>query len=147
MAVAEIAAGASLVSGALGFGSSRSASKAAKRAAAEAARQERVVTKERLRQIDQEERSLRGTTLANAAASGSVVRSGSVLGILAEQAREFERERRITQSVGASKVRATLAQGNSVANQYQAQGLASLFSGLGSAASIAYQGGLFQKKT
>jgi hypothetical protein len=143
--MAAVGAGLAVFSAVTSFVGGRRASKAAKRAAAEASRQEKVVTRERLLQIDQEEKSLRGTTLARAAGSGSVVGSGSVLAILAEQAREFERERVITRSVGASKVRATLAQGDSVAAQASAQGLANLFSGLSSAASLAYQSGLFKK--
>jgi hypothetical protein len=145
VAPAAIAVGAQVFGSVLGGISGRKSSRAAKRAAAEAARAERLVTEERLIQIDQEERAVRGTTMARAAGSGSVVGSGSVLAILAEQAREFERERSITRRAGASRVRATLAQGDAIASQARAQGLGSLFQGLSSAAWMGYQGGLFTK--
>jgi transcription elongation GreA/GreB family factor len=142
MAVAAIGV-ATAVAGLLG---SRSAARAAKRAAAAAARQEKAVTEERLRQIDREERSLSGVTLARSAGSGSVVNAGSPLLILAEQAREFDRERLVTREAGASRTRAALQQGDAVASQARAQGLQSLFQGIGTAVSLGYQSGLFTKK-
>jgi hypothetical protein len=125
----------------LGFGSSKKAKKAARRAAAESARQERVVTDERIRQLVNQETALRGTTIARQAGSGGVVNQGSVLQILDEQAKEFAIERRITESVGASRVKQALDQGAAAGRQLQAQGLAGLFAGLGQAASIAYGAG------
>jgi hypothetical protein len=144
--IAAIAAGASLVSGVLGLGGSRKAKKAARRAAAEAARQEKLVTEERLRQLLNQEAALRGTTIARQAGAGGVVNQGSILQILAEQANEFAIERRITESVGASKVKQALDQGAAAARQFRAQGLAALFAGIGEAASTAYGAGLFKKK-
>jgi hypothetical protein len=144
--IAAIAAGASLVSGVLGLGGSKKAKKAARRAAAEAARQERLVTEERLRQLLNQEAALRGTTIARQAGAGGVVNQGSILQILAEQANEFAIERRITESVGASKVKQALDQGEAAAKQFASQGLAGLFTSIGQAASIAYDGGLFRKK-
>lgn len=146
MAIGAIAAGASLISGALGAIGGNKAKKAAKKAAAEQARQEAVVTTERIRQLRQEERSLYGRTRAVGAGSGGVVGQGSMLQILAEQAREFERERRITKSVGASRVKAALDQGEAIGDQAFYSGLGNLFAGIGSAAGIAYQGGLFKPK-
>lgn len=146
MAIAEIAAGASVISGVLGFGGSKKAEKAAKRAAAEQARQEKVVTKEKVRQLFAEERTLAGTTVARQAGSGGVVNKGSILDILAEQASQFRIERRTVEQAGASRVAAALAQGSSVAAQASAQGLANLFQGVGQAVNIAYGAGLFAKK-
>jgi hypothetical protein len=145
MALAEIAAVGSLVSGVLGGLGGSKASKAAKKAAAEQARQEQVVTNERLRQIQQEERTLAGQTVARSAGAGGVVNQGSILQILAEQAREFRIEERVTRNAGASRVRTALAQGQSAARQFEAQGLSSLFAGIGQAAGIAYNAGLFSK--
>ena len=134
MALAAIAAGASLASGILGGLGGNKAKKAARRAAAEQARQENVVTAERIRQLQQEERSLAGRTRAISAGSGAVVGQGSILQILAEQAREFERERRIVKSVGASRAKAALDQGRAVGDQAFYGGLGNLFAGIGSAA-------------
>jgi hypothetical protein len=140
------AAGASLVSGIASAFGGKSGSKAAKKAAEEAARQEKVVTAERIRQLQQEERSLAGQTRARSAGAGAVIGSGSVLQVLAEQASEFARERRIVKQAGASRARAALDQGNAVANQAFYGGLGNLFAGLGQAAGTAYNAGWFTKK-
>jgi hypothetical protein len=126
------------------IGSSK-ASKAAKRAARIEAANEKIATDERIKQISQEERTLAGVTRARAAGAGFVITQGSVLNLLAEQAREFERERKITARVGASKVATALAGGKAVAQQYKAQGVGNLFAGLSQAALLAQQAGLFTK--
>ena len=146
MVAAVIGVGAAVLGGALSFSGSKSAKKAARRAAAEQARQEKVVTEERIRQLYQEERSLSGRTRAISAGSGAVVGQGSILQILAEQASEFERERRITRSVGASRVKASLDQGKAIGDQAFYSGLGNLFQGIGSAVNLGYQSGLFTKK-
>jgi hypothetical protein len=147
MALAEIAAVGSLVSGVLGGIGGKKASKAAKRAAREAARQEQVVTNERLRQIQQEERTLAGQTVARSAGAGGVVNQGSILQILAEQAREFAIESKVTRDAGASRVKMALDQGKATSRQFEAQGLSNLFAGIGQAAGIAYNaGGLFKPR-
>lgn len=146
MVAQAVAIGASLLGSALSFGGSKSAKRAAKRAAAEQARQERVVTEARIEQLFKEERSLAGTTVARQAGSGGVVNQGSVLQILKEQADEFRLERDTVRSAGASRVAVALAQGSSVASQASAQGLASLFQGIGQAVNIAYGAGLLGKK-
>jgi len=140
MALMETAAVLSIASGVLGFSSGRRAKRAARRAAAEQARIEAMVTGERIRQIYQSERTLSGETIARAAGSGIVTTQGSPLMILAEQAYEFERERRFTKQVGASRANAALAEGRSIGRQYQAQGLQNLFAGLGQAASMMVKG-------
>ena len=136
MALLEIAAVASLASGAMGFLGSSKAKKAARRAAAEEARIERAVTGRRVEQLNQEERTLAGDTRGRAVGSGVVANQGSVLSVLAEQAYEFEKERRITRRVGASRANAALGQGRAIGRQAQAQGLQNLFSGISQAASF-----------
>lgn len=135
--LAAISAGASVVSAIGGLLGGSKASKAAKKAAADAALQEKIVTTERLRQIQQEERTLAGQTVARSAGAGGVVNQGSILQILAEQAREFRIEERVTRNAGASRVATALAQGKAASQQFEAQGLSSLFAGIGQAAGIA----------
>jgi hypothetical protein len=145
--LAAVSAGAAVVGAIGGLLGGKKASKAAKRAAREAARQEQVVTNERLRQIAQEERTLAGQTVARSAGAGGVVNQGSILQILAEQAREFGIESRVTRSAGASRVKQALDQGKATSQQFEAQGLSNLFAGIGQAAGIAYDaGGLFKPK-
>lgn len=117
------------------FGGS-SAKKKAKRQAAEEARIEGEITAERVRQIDKEEEVLAGTTVARTAGSGVKVNSASPLEILADQAFEFERERAITESVGASKARAALDRGSAVASQIDANTIQSSVAGLSSIFSV-----------
>jgi len=143
---AGVAAGAAVVGAVSGLVGGSKAKKAAKRAAAREADIEQQVTTERLDRLALERRSLAGTTVARAAGSGVLIGSGSVLQILAEQAREFERERSITARVGASRASAAIASGRALGQQYQAQGLQSLFAGISQAAGIAYNAGLFSKK-
>lgn len=146
MAVAAgVAAAASVASAVSGLVGGSKAKKAAKRAAAKEAQIEKQVTAERLDRLELERRSLAGTTVARAAGSGVLVGSGSVLQILAEQAREFERQRSITARVGASRASAAIASGRAIGQQAQAQGLQNLFAGIGQAASIAHNAGLFGK--
>lgn len=102
----------------------------ARGAARQQAKTERAVTAERISQLKREEMLMREQTIANTAASGLKISSASPLEILAEQKAQFERERAITQRVGASAVKASLQQGRIVAQQYQAQGIAGGLAGL-----------------
>lgn len=136
MALMTAAAGLSVLSGVLGFGSSRRARRAARRAAEAEARIERQVTDERIRQLYSEERTMAGETRAIAASSGIVASRGSPLMVLAEQAAEFAREREFTRKVGASRAQAAIAQGRAIGRQAQAQGLQSFVGGLTQAARI-----------
>jgi hypothetical protein len=134
--IAAVAAGIGALSSILG---GRSAAKDAKRAAAEDARLEGIVTREKIRQIGVEERVLRGETIAAAAGSGVKAGVGSPLQILAEQAREFGRQKTITSEVGASKAASALQRGQMAGSQAKyssyssaANQFASMFNILGS---------------
>jgi hypothetical protein len=125
-------AAAGMISSFLG---SKKASQAAKEAAKRQAVDERALTKERLRQLDVEERTMAGDTRARAAGSHVKAGQGSPLEVLAEQAREFAREKQITKDVGASKAASALQRGRDVGNavKYQsysnmAQGASNIFS-------------------
>jgi hypothetical protein len=122
-----IATGVSLISGWLG---SKKASKSAKKQAAEEARLEGIVTEEKVRQLGIEERVLRGDTMARYAGSG-VMASGPTPGvILAEQAKEFAKQRDVTKAAGASKVASALGQGKATADAYRFSGYANVASGI-----------------
>ena len=123
-----------LISGFLG---SKKASKAAREQAALEAEHEGLITSERQRQINREERQLYGETRTRFAgggvlAGGANSPQGSVGDILSEQASEFRQERAITGKVGASKVAQGLARGKAVADQYKYQGYGNVASGISS---------------
>ena len=128
-----------LISGFLG---SKKASKAAKEQAAEEARITKETTAERMRQINIEERTLFGQTLAGYAGggvqamapslTGSTPQTGSPATVLAEQKKEFRFERDITASVGASNVQQALSRGKSTADAYKWQGYSNAASSLSS---------------
>lgn len=92
-------------------------SDAARRQAAEDARLERIVTAEKIHQLNIEERALKGETLAAGAGSGITVGRGSILDILTEQAATFAREVRVVGEVGATRAAAALTRGENVATQ------------------------------
>lgn len=108
------------------------AAHAARRQAREEARMEGVVTAEKIRQIGKQEVITKGETIAGYAGSGVKVGRGqgfdqskafgSPLTVLAEQAREFARERHIVSEVGASKAAQALGGGRSIADQYKFAG-------------------------
>jgi hypothetical protein len=117
------------------FVGGRKAASAAKKAAKRQAVDERALTKERLRQLDVEERTMAGDTRARAAGSHVKAGQGSPLEVLAEQAREFAREKQITKDVGASKAASALQRGHDVGQvaKYKsysnmAQGASNIFS-------------------
>lgn len=122
------------------FLGSKKASKAAKEQAALEAKHEGLITAERQRQINKEERALYGETRAGFAGGGVLAGTpgmdraptpqGSVGSILGEQATEFGFERAITGKVGASKVQQGLARGKAVADQYKYQGYANVATGV-----------------
>lgn len=122
---------------------------AAERAGERAAEAERRTTAERIRQIGIEERTLRGDTLAATAASRVKVDSTSPLLVLAEQTREYGREKQFVREVGATQANAALQHGRDMAKsiRYQAYvdhirgatgiaaGLVGAFGGVGAGAS------------
>jgi hypothetical protein len=138
-AIAGLVVGAvGIISGFLG---SKKASKAAKDQAKEEARLEKMVTEERIRQLGREERQLYGDTVAGYAGGGVLSSFGSMSNVpretigspgtvLAEQAAEFQREREITQKVGATKVAQGLARGKATAEAYKYAGYTNAAQGI-----------------
>jgi hypothetical protein len=127
----------------------RSAASAARKQGREEARLEGIVTAEKVRQIGVEERITRGETIAGYAGSGVKAfrgvgadpartgydpsRSyGSPLSVLAESAREFARERHITQQVGATRASQALQGAKATADRYKTGGYAQGLSQIGS---------------
>ncbi len=137
MAMAGMAA-LGLISDFLG---GKKASSAAKRAAKKEAVAEGEVTEERIRQLEIEERALKGQTIATAAGSGVITDVGSPLQILAEQAKEFAFERQITARVGATKAAAALQRGRDVGNAVKYQSYSNLARGASNIFTILSQSG------
>jgi hypothetical protein len=112
------------------------AAQKAKQAARREAMAEAKVTKERLRQLDVEEKRVRGETIGAVAGSGVKVGSESPLMILAEQAKEFGYQKKIVKEVGATKAAAAMRQGRNVGSQYKYQSYANLAKGASNIFSI-----------
>ncbi len=120
--------------GIIGLIGANKAAKDAKRAAkAEAAIDQRV-TQEKVRNLDIQERVMRGQTIAAAAGSGVKANVGSPLTILAEQAKTFAREKAFTQEVGAERSRLGIQRGRMVGQQARFQGYAQAAGAFGNAA-------------
>ena len=100
------------------------------------ARQEHELTKAKLEDLKLEERVLKGTTIASAAASGVKVDKGSPLQVLAEQAKNFAKERMTVAQVGASNASVINTRGKMVGNQAMYQGVGQGAAGLSSAFSL-----------
>ena len=143
MAAVAVPVAIAAVSMITSFMGAKKASKAAKRAAKKEAIAEGKVTTERIRQLGVEEELTRGETIAATAASGVKVNQDSPLMILANQAREFAHERRITQEVGASKASAALERGRNVATQYKYQSYSNLAQSASNIFSIMNNAGKF----
>ena len=110
-----IAAALSIIGG-------RKAKKGAEQAAANEAAMEVELTNAKLEDLKMEERSLAGQTRARAAGSNVKVDIGSPLEILAEQARNFTRERQTVAKVGATRASNTMLRGKMVGQQALYQG-------------------------
>lgn len=109
------------------FVGSQRASDAAKRQAKEEARMESLVTREKLRQLNIEERVARGETIAGYAGSGVLATGNPKMTpsvVLAEQANEFLHQKNITSQVGATRAQNALAKGNATATAFRYQGYA-----------------------
>ncbi len=143
--LAGISAGLSALGLISGFLGSKKKEKAAKKAGKEEALAEKKVTAERIRQLDIQEGVVRGETIAATAASGVRVNRDSPLMVLAEQAREFAAERRITGEVGATKAAAALQRGRDVGNAVRYQSYSNLARGASSIFSIMSESGMFSK--
>ena len=107
-----------------------SASKKTKPAAKEEARLETLVTQAKILDLKRDEELLRGQTIAGAAGAGVKADVGSPLTIIAEQAREFERERRTVSQVGTTRASQAISRGRMVGRQ-------AVYGGISSAASQA----------
>ena len=119
------------------FLGAKKAESAAKKAAREEARLEGLVTTEKIRQLKVEERRMAGETRAGFAGPGGVrVDVGSPIAVLAEQAREFQRERGIVSQVGASKAAVALQRGQNIADQARFGGFAQAAQGASNVFSI-----------
>ena len=116
-----VAGGTSIVSSILSIIGGVKGGQAAEFAGRQQAGIEKRVTAEKLLILEQEERELAGETRARAAGSGVKADVGSVLTLLAEQARTFERERRFTRDVGAEKAKLAQTRGGMVASQVRTQ--------------------------
>jgi hypothetical protein len=131
-----VAAGMAAVQGIASLFGGAKADKAAKKAAKAQAAAEFRLTQEKLRSLKVEERVLRGQTIAGAAGSGVSVQTGSPLEILAEQAREFQRERMITAQTGATRAAGIKTRGAMVGQQALYGGISAGLGGLSSAFSL-----------
>lgn len=118
-----IAAAAAAVSSLMSVFGGFSAKSAAERAAKKEAKFEGVLTLAKLENLEKEERVLKGQTIAIAAGSGVKVDKGSPLQVLAEQAREFQRERHTVAKVGATRAAQSMARGRMVGDQAVYQGI------------------------
>lgn len=115
------------------------AGSAADRSAKKEAALNDKVTKEKIALIGQDKRRLAGETRAAAAGSGVNAGRGSVLQILAEQARTFDRESAFTTEVGAEKSGLIKQRGRNVASAAKYQGFSSALASFGQAAQATAQ--------
>ncbi|RKX23484.1 MAG: hypothetical protein DRP45_10435 [Candidatus Zixiibacteriota bacterium] len=92
----------------------RKAKGAADRESQMIAGQERYITGAKLQDSRIQQRVMRGQTIAGAAGSGVKTGTGSPLEILAEQAKQFARERDVIQSTGEAKARYAIERGRNV---------------------------------
>jgi hypothetical protein len=130
IAAAALGAVTSLVAG-------NKAASAARKQSREEARLEGIVTAEKVRQLQVQEVITKGETIGGYAGSRVKVNqganfeqragdtrgvSGSPLVILAEQQRQFARERHVTRQAGASRTSQALQRGGAIADQYKYQG-------------------------
>jgi hypothetical protein len=113
-----------------------SAMKKGKKAGREQAFAEQTVTKAKVEDLLKEERAMKGATIAGAAGSGVKVNQGSPLQILAEQAREFERERMTVKEVGATKTAAALTRSDMARTAAGYQGYSQALSSASTAFSL-----------
>lgn len=127
------------------FVGSISGANAAKKAATRQAAGEAKLTKERLRQLDVEESRMSGDTIAATAASRVKVDSPSPLMILAEQAKEYGYQKKITRETGATKAAALLREGRDVGKAYKYQSYSNLAKGASNIFGIMNQAGMFSK--
>jgi hypothetical protein len=127
------------------YGANKAAKGAERQADAQAAVEEKL-TAERVRQLDIDERVQYGETLAGYAGGGVLAQTpgldpakfrtgqqGSPLVVLQEAAREFAKEREVTQDVGAANIAQIQLGGKATATRYKWQGYAGAADTLASA--------------
>jgi len=136
--ISAIIAAVGGISSALGGKKAREGSKYAGKMEA---KQEQIVTQAKLEDLRVEERVMKGQTIAGAAGSNVKVDMGSPLEVLAEQARNFARERQTVAQAGATKAANAAIRGNMVGQQAAYQGFGQAASGLSSAFQIFAQYG------
>lgn len=128
---------AAVVIAAVGAGTSIKGGVDAKSAAGKAGRaqalSEMELTNAKLIQLKEEERALRGQTIAGAAGSNIKTDIGSPLEVLKEQARNFQKERATVAKVGATKAANLTTNSKMVGNQAAYQGYAQGAQGLSNA--------------
>lgn len=125
------------VSAGLQIYGAKKAEKGAKAQANAQAEVEKKLTAERVRQLDIDERVQYGETLAGYAGGGVLAQTpgldpakfrsgqqGSPLVVLQEAAREFAKEREVTQDVGAANIEQIQLGGKATADRYKWQGYA-----------------------
>jgi hypothetical protein len=133
-AMAIIGAGSSIFGGISG-------SKAAKSAAKVQGRQELELTQAKIEDLKLEERNLAGQTKAAVAGAGVKVGAGSPLEVLAEQAKNFMRERQTVAKVGATNASVINKRGSMVGKQALYQGVGQGASQMSNAFSLFAQAG------
>ena len=117
-----VAAGMAIIGAVSSIWGGISGKKSARAASDVQAKQEMELSLAKIEDLKIEERAMKGQTLAGAAGSGVKVDKGSPLEILAEQARNFQRERQTVARVGATNASVISQRGKMVGQQAAYQG-------------------------
>ena len=125
----------------------KAAAGAAKKAAAREAGAEKKLTRERLRELEVEQKRVEGETIGATAASRVKVGSESPLMLLANQAKEFEYKKKIVRETGATKAAAALQQGKDVGRIAKYQSYSNVAKGASDIFSMISASGKFSKGT
>ena len=125
----------------------RAAAGAAKKAAEREAGAEAKLTRERLRELEVEQKRVEGETIGATAASRVKVGSESPLMLLANQAKEFEYRKKIVRETGATKAAAALQQGRDVGKIAKYQSYSNVAKGASDIFSMLNNAGAFSKGT
>jgi hypothetical protein len=118
-----VAAAMALISAYSSIKGGMSGKKGAQKASTIQAGQELELTVAKIEDLKLEERNLAGQTRAGAAGAGVKIGKGSPLQILAEQARNFQRERQTVAKVGATNASVINQRGQMVGKQAAYQGI------------------------
>lgn len=134
------AAAASVISGVMGMRSGKKGEKAAKEAARENARLQRMETQEELRRMDRTEAFRQGEARALAGARGIRADTGSTRRVLDESAAEYTRQREWVAETGAQRANIAAKGGEGVGRAQQQQGASQIVSGILQGGNAWYQG-------